>query len=381
MDNWEVRKMADKKKIVFLGFLPGFGGAERSMIMTANALANLGYDVTIISFKDNNVVYEINRNVNYIFIPDCGGSKIKKQLWRFRNLKDKLSHIKPEVVISFWLQPAIFSAILSKFVGFKVIYSERGDPTDEEYKGFLGFLRDIFFNFIDGFVFQTEGAKKCFSESIQKRGVVINNPVYIKYDDFPIPTERKKVIVNVGRLHEQKNQFLLIDAFAKISNEFSEYNLEIYGQGELESELKDLIKRLKLEDRVILKGTTNNLFAEIFDASLFVLSSNYEGMPNALMEAMALGIPCISTDCKPGGVRELIVNGKNGLITSMNSVEELSEAMKYMLDNPEKASLMGKNAKEICKTHSPDDIFKIWDKFIKKFIRSNKENERVGAEK
>lgn len=363
--------MEINKNIVFLGFMHGYGGAERSMIMTANALANFGYNVTIISFQDNNVAYQIDNRINYIFIPDCEGKKIRRYIYRFNRLKYMLSKLKPKVVISFWLQPAIFSAIISKFLGFKVIYSERGDPTDEEYKGILGFIRNIFFNFIDGFVFQTEGAKKCFSESIQKRGVVINNPVYIKYDDFPIPVKRRKVIVNVGRLHEQKNQILLINAFAKISNEFSEYNLEIYGQGELESELKDLIKRLKLEDRVILKGTTNNLFAEIFDASLFVLSSNYEGMPNALMEAMALGIPCITTDWKPGGAREIIVNGKNGLIISNNSQEELAKAIKYMLENPEQANLMGRNAKEICRTHAPAHIFALWDQFIQTLIRSN----------
>lgn len=360
--------MATIKKIVFLGFLPGFGGAERSMIMTANALANLGYDVTIISFKYNNVVYEIDARVNYIFIPDCKGKKIKKQIYRFLNLKDILYKIKPRVVISFWFQPAIFAAIMSKFIGFKVIYSERGDPTDDEYKGFLGLLRMIFFNFIDGFVFQTKRARECFPKSIQKKGIVINNPVYIKYDDFPIPVKRRKIIVNVARLHEQKNQSLLINAFAKISDHFPEYILEIYGEGELKNKLKDLIKKLNLQNKVFLKGTTEKLFEVIFDASLFVLSSNYEGMPNALMEAMALGIPCITTDWKPGAASEFIIDGENGLIVSRNSVEELAEAIKFMLDNPEKADLMGKHGKKICETHSPENIFKLWDKFIKEFI-------------
>ncbi|KIL35380.1 hypothetical protein SD71_13775 [Cohnella kolymensis] len=115
------------KNIVFIGFLPGFGGAEKSMIMLANSLAKSGNKVTIISLKDNNVVYEIDKRVNYIFIPDRAGNKLYKQFHRLKHLKNKLAEIRPNIVISFWLQPAIFSVILSKFIGFKKrIFGTRG---------------------------------------------------------------------------------------------------------------------------------------------------------------------------------------------------------------------------------------------------------------
>ncbi|WP_052476256.1 glycosyltransferase [Cohnella kolymensis] len=217
---------------------------------------------------------------------------------------------------------------------------------------------------IDGFVFQTQGAQRYFPHSIQKRSVVINNPVYMKFDDYRIPNERRKVIVNVGRLHKQKNQRLIINAFAKISNDFPEYTLEIYGEGELKRELETQINDLKLSDRVSLKGTTKNLMNEIVNASLFVLSSDYEGMPNALMEAMALGIPSISTDCKPGGARELINSGINGFLCNRNSEDELSECMKYILENPSKATDMGIQAKAICTTHSTNEVFNKWEKYL-----------------
>lgn len=361
--------MKEQNKIVFVGFLRGFGGAEKSMIKTANGLAQLGNEVTIISLRDNNVAYEIDKKVKCVFIPDRAGSKVSKKLNRFLDLKEKLCEIKPDLVISFWVQPAIFAAILSKFIGFKNIYSERGDPTDKEYSGMLGLLRSIFFKFIDGFVFQTEGAKKCFPQSMQNKGTVINNPVYIKYDDFSIPKERRKVIVNVGRLHNQKNQKLLINAFANITNLFPEYTLEIYGDGQLKDELYKEIKALKLENKVILKGATKNLFNEIVDVSLFVLSSDYEGMPNALMEAMALGIPSISTDCNPGGAREIIDNGKNGIIVKRNSVEELASAMKHMIENKEEAEEMGRLSKDICNTHSVDTIIRLWGEYVEKIAK------------
>src|SRR5699024_245151 len=219
----------------------------------------------------------------------------------------------------------------------------------------------IFFRFIDGFVFQTEGAKSYFSKTIQNKGIVINNPVFIKYNDFNLPDKRRKVIVNVGRLHTQKNQTLLINAFKNISNYFPEYKLEIYGEGPLEYKLENQIKALDLTDKVTLKGTTNDLFAEIVDASLFVLSSDYEGMPNALMEAMALGLPCISTNCRPGGASELINDGKNGKITPIGSTEHLSHAMIDVLKHPLDAEKMGKKAKEICNTHSKENTFVFWD--------------------
>jgi glycosyltransferase involved in cell wall biosynthesis len=356
--------MSDKRKIVFIGFLPGYGGAEKSMIMIANGLATLGDNITVISLKDNNMVYEIDKRINYIFIPDHNGHKIRRQINRFIDLKVKLKEIKPDLVISFWLQPAIFSAILSKYIGFKSIYSERGDPTDKEYSGVLGFIREIAFRAIDGFVFQTKGAQQCFSIKTRNRSVVINNPVYIKYDDYFLPKVRRKKIVNVGRLHKQKNQDVLIQAFMRISDLFPEYTLNIYGDGELKKNFEKQIQEYAFEDRIILEGTTSNLFSEIHDSALFVLSSDYEGMPNALMEAMALGIPSISTDCKPGGARELITDKMNGLLVERNSIEALAVAMQYIIEHPEKAELMAKNAKEISLTHSYETIIKQWYEFL-----------------
>lgn len=353
-----------KNNIVFVGLLSGFGGAEKSMIMIANGLAKLGHSITIISLKNNEIVYNIDEKVKYIFIPDTNGMKIQRQWNRLLNLKQKLHEIKPDLVISFWFQLAVFATMLSNVVGYKTIYAERGDPSDKEYNGALGILRKIFFKNIDGFIFQTQGAKMFFSEKIQKKSTVINNPVYINYSEYKVPTKRRKVIVNVGRLHEQKNQKLLIDSFSKIHHMFPEYKLEIYGDGQLKSNLDEYIKKLNLSHKVILKGTTNKLFDEIVDSSLFVLSSDYEGMPNALMEAMALGIPCISTDCKPGGARELITDGKNGILTPIDSTDELTKAIKFMLENPNEAESMGERGKDICKTHSKETIFQKWNEYI-----------------
>ena len=352
------------KNIVFVGYLTGYGGAEKSMTMIANGLSKIGYNVTLISFKDNNIVYDIDNSVDYVFIEDKYNNKLANILLRLKKLIIILNKIKPNIVISFWLQPAFFLSLISKYIGFKTIYAERGDPSDKEYTGFKGILRNITFAKTDGFVFQTQGAKNYFKQSIKNRSIVINNPVYINYSDYEISTNRSNRIVNIGRLHEQKNQELLINSFSKIENKYPEYVLEIYGDGHLKTKLENQIEYLGLKDRVKLKGTTNRILDEIKDASLFILSSDYEGMPNALMEAMSLGLPCISTDCSPGGAREIINNGVNGIICRIRNEEELSKSIMYMLDNKAEAERMAINAKQICNTHSTESILKIWKKYI-----------------
>ena len=352
------------KNILFVGYLTGYGGAEKSMTMIANGLAKLGHKVTIISLKDNNIVYDIDDKVKYIFIGDKNTNKLTKIAYRFKNLSTILKEIEPDIVLSFWLQPAFFVSLISKRIGFKTIYAERGDPSDKEYYGFKGILRNITFKKTDGFVFQTNGAKNFFSKEIQNKSIVINNPVYIKYDDYDINTDRSKRIVNIGRLHQQKNQILLINAFSKIQKEYPEYILEIYGDGHLKIELENKINFLGLNGRVKLKGTTNKILERIKDAALFVLSSDYEGMPNALMEAMALGLPCISTDCSPGGAREIITNKMNGILCEVKNEEQLAKSIKYMLDNRTESERMARNAKNICETHCTKTILEKWEKYI-----------------
>lgn len=361
--------MNNYRHIVFIGHLPGFGGAEKSMIMTANALAVKKYKVTIISLDHNRIVYPFHANVDYIFIPVKGKNKGIKIFRRFFLLKNALKALNPDIVVSFWLQIGCLAGILSLLYGFKVIYSERGDPGDAEYTGKLGLLRKLCFPLFSGFVFQSDGARNFFSERIRKKSIVIPNPVYIGYEDYPISLHRDKIIINVGRLHPQKNQALLIRAFSKISKEFSDYKLFIYGDGELKNKLESLIRQENMDTRIYLKGTTPDIYPAIVNGALFVLSSDYEGMPNALMEAMALGIPCIASDCPPGGPADLIVPGKNGLLFSVKDEEQLINNMRYMLKNPDIAQEMGKKAKEICYSHSSDMVFNSWEKFILKLTK------------
>ena len=254
---------------------------------------------------------------------------------------------------------------MSKSITGKVIYSERGDPGDKEYSGLLGIIRKLAFERVDGFVFQSEGARNYFSEKIKNKSTVIHNSVSIPDGIFLKPCiNREKKIVTVGRLHPQKNQKLLIDAFARIADDFPEYRLDIYGDGELEERLKEQIKRLGLENRVFLRGTKKNVLDYVYTASTFVLSSNYEGLPNALMEAIAIGVPCISTDCKPGGARTLIQDGINGWIVPRENVTLLAEKIQEVISGKKKNEMLEKEAIKFRKAHSSKAVFDMWEKYI-----------------
>lgn len=350
-------------KIAFISYLHGFGGAEKQNIMLANQMVNKGHDVTLISLCADIACFPINKRIKRIFIQDIGKGTCT-QINRYLHLKNQLRQIRPDITVSFWLQSAYFTAFMPRKITGKVIYSERGDPGDKEYAGLLGIIRMAALPFIDGFVFQSNGACNYFNAKIRARSVVISNPVFIKRDDYPTITSRRKTIVNIGRLHPQKNQKLLIEAFGIIADKYPEYNLEIYGNGEMKEKLDHLIRTLGLENRAFLMGAIPNVHKKIYDAALFVLSSDYEGLPNGLIESMALGLPCISTDCRPGGARELISNGENGLIVPTGNVKALAQAMDNLLGNPKYAEKMAHNSLNISEKNRPKEIYDKWESFF-----------------
>lgn len=350
-------------KIVFLSYLHGFGGAEKQIIMLANAMVERGHDVTLISICADNNCYFLDERVKYIFLPDRQKG-ILRIAGRYQDIKEKLKELRPDATVSFWFQSAYLTAAMPKSITGKVIYSERGDPGDKEYKGFLGIVRKMTLPHIDGFVFQSRGAQKYFNSKVQKRSAVIPNPVFVNAEDFPEVHVRRKAIVTVGRLHPQKNQKLLIDAFAMIASQIPEYTLEIYGDGELKETLQKQINDLNLAERAHLKGTSKQIHKLIYDASLFVLSSDYEGLPNTLLEAMSLGIPSISTDCKPGGAREIIQDGVTGIITPIGDKEKLAEAIMCLLSDKQKGQKMADKARISMSHFTPARVYDKWEKAL-----------------
>lgn len=348
-----------------MAYLHGFGGAEKQITILANQLSLRKHEVHFIVLGEDNRCYEIDPEVNvHSLIEVEKGNKIHKILNRRKILVKKLKELRCDIVINFNFQSAYLLAFSNKKSIGKVLYSERGDPGDKEYSGILGIIRKITLHHIDAFVFQSKGAQEYFNdEYVRSRSDVIPNACFYR-KQIPYGEKRDKRIVSVGRLSEQKNQKILIEAFAKNICKYPDYALELYGDGELKTDLVSLCKKLCIEDKVHFMGTTKEIRDRIRTARLFVLSSDYEGIPNALIEAMALGLPCISTDCKPGGARTLITSGKDGLITPINDSELLAEAIDYMLSHPNEAERMAANAADIADRLSADKIYDKWEDFL-----------------
>lgn len=349
-------------KIVFVAYLHGFGGAEKQIIMLANEMVSRGHDVTLVSLAANNLCYELDKKIKYIYIPDKY-TDYRRLVFRYYKLYGVLKTIKCDLVVNFWFQSAYMTACMNKSIIGKVVYAERGDPSDAEYTGILGMIRNLCITKIDGFVFQSQGAKKYFPTVKNDNYRVIMNPISFSKKDYEQPQTRRKAIINVGRLHPQKNQKLLIDAFSKVASDFPEYLLEIYGEGPLEKDLKNQIRFLHLEDRAFLRGTSNNILDILNTSSLFVLTSDYEGLPNVLIEAMVLGVPCISTDCRPGGAREIIINEVNGLIVPCNDVQSLEKAMRRFLQDDGQLALKNDN-KDYEDRFKKSTIYDEWESFF-----------------
>ena len=216
----------------------------------------------------------------------------------------------------------------------------------------------------DGFVFQTSDAMKFYDGAINCKTAVIENPINDIFLNHKKAKTRRKNAVSCGRLEKQKNYGLLIDAFADVVKLYPDYTLEIYGEGSKKEELKGLSRKLGIDNKVLFKGRADNIADEIADAGVFVMSSDYEGMPNALMEAMALGIPCISTDCPVGGPKVLIGKDENGILVDMGDKKALANAILRVIGDKELASELSKNGATVSKMYSVDIIVGRWMSFI-----------------
>lgn len=356
-------------RIATIAYLHGAGGAERQIIMLSNEMAIRGHEVHLVVLNENKSPYDIDRGVVIHDLSNVEHGRLRI-LQRLITFKNAIKKIKPDITINYNLQGAYFSLLVGRKYCGKILYSERGDPYDKEYSGLLGKVRDITCRKVDAFVFQSEGARDFFKIGRNQKAIIIHNSVTVDHKKYPIAEKRDNRIVSVGRLHPQKNPKLLIDAFAMIADKYPNIELDFYGDGIMHDELLDKINQIGLQDRIHLNPSRKDIFDCIRTARLFVLTSDFEGMPNALMEAMSLGLPCISTDCRPGGARTLIDNGVNGYIVPRGDVNSLAERISYLLDNPRVGENIARKARHLGETHTNKVVFDKWNHFLEEVIDS-----------
>ena len=351
-------------KAVFLIDGLGQGGAERVTCGLSNHLYKMGVDLSLVTLFSDKAAYDLLEDIDRISLFDCDKTSIKALTAAYR-IRKKMISLKPDVVIAFTATMSII--LVAALLGTKipVICAECSSPKFNPGSFHWKALRFILYPFAKAFVFQTEEARDYFSSVIKKRSEIIANPVRV---DMPIRDndEIRKEIVTVGRLVSVKNHRLLITAFSKICQKHLDYKLIIYGEGQQRANLEQLIDELDLGGRVVLFGWSADVYEEIKQAYMFVMSSDYEGLPNALLEAMAIGLPCVSTDCINGGARALISVDKNGIIVPRNDAQKLSEAMDKLIANPDYAASLGHEAVQVRNEYSYDIICNQWLKVMNK---------------
>lgn len=357
-------KGAQALKILFcIGSLEK-GGAERVISNLANAFSEKN-DISIVTTIDK-VEYEIQENIKlYNLEGKKTNSKKHNRLARIKKLYKVINEVNADVIVSFLREPTFRVLLLRKFIKTPIIVSVRNDPKIE-YKDIKNrLLMKFLYPMADGFVFQTEEAKGYFSKKIQDKSIIIPNPIKKEFlERKSYNGEKENIIVSVGRLEEQKNHELLIDAFYSLKEKLKNYQLIIYGEGSLRTKLENKIKNMGMQDKILLPGVVDDIPSKIEKAKLFAMTSNYEGMPNALMEAMALGLPCISTDCPCGGPRYLIENNINGRLFEVNNIDELKKNISFIINHPDISSKIGENATKIRETLDPTIINKTWEDYI-----------------
>lgn len=356
------------KITLFIGSLYG-GGAERVTCNLASYFVQNGHQVEILTMSETEKTYELDKRVSIRTLLSIKERKntVRNTLVRMPRFWKYLKTRDTDVYIVMLPKTTIMLLMFRWLTKAKVIAAERVDPAS--YSNRIAKMLRRFANRADGWVFQTEGAQKWYRDVIQncKSTVIPNaiNPVFIRPQYMG---EKRKVIAGAGRLNDQKNFCLLIQAFAKIAPEFPDYSLVIYGKGDKEQELKALVDSMGLQEYVKFPGNIQNIAEEMEKNTMFVLASDFEGMPNVLMEAMALGLPCVSTDCPCGGPRYLIQNGMNGLLVPVGDMDEMAEAMKKILLDANLSEKMGKAAMKIAEYLAPDKIYGQWEKFMNNVI-------------
>lgn len=343
------------KRIIFFVSSMGDGGAQRVISILSEKMAARGIQVEILTYLDLPEVYEISKEVKKTCVEKSTGKRnvLFNLLWMRKYLKENA-----KVVLSF-LAPFNMIA-LTALLGSKVpiVVADRNDPAKVPGDMLVRKIRDILYGFADRVIVQTEDNQSYFKR-LKKKPMVIFNPVDLKeYQGLALKTGKEKVIVSAGRLLPQKNQKMLLNAFKEISEKYPEYRLVIYGEGSYRKELENYVTELGISEKVLMPGSVTDLYDRIKSAELFVLSSDYEGMPNALIEAMCLGLPVIST--RVSGAADLITDGENGFLVEAGNVKELVKAMERLLEDQLLREAAAKEAVKLSEKLMPDEILRQW---------------------
>ncbi len=378
MEAEKAAECRDEKKLNILFVISSlyWGGAQKVASILANYLADR-YNVTVAYCFDSGRSHPLSEKCGIRKLPDydmnaCGPEKAVRTLGQIRALRRLKSELEIDVSVSLGNISNFINA-MSKGKE-RVICAERSNP--KRSWGRLFFLTRLAYRSADFVVFQSEQIRGFYGPAIREKSCILKNPLIIP---APASDRRERKVVALGRITAQKNMPLLLRSFSRFHERFPEYSLHIYGEGELEGQIRQQIRSMDLEEAIRLEGNDPHVHERIRDAEMFVLSSDFEGLSNALLECMSMGIACISTKCE--GSVDVIRNGENGLLVDIGDEEALAKAMADLAQDPSLRRKLEGNAARDLKAYDWTTVCRDWELVIRQCAASGGRRKRSGTAK
>lgn len=352
------------------------GGAERVVSNLVNQLVLKNYEVIVATEWFGEVEFPLDKKVRRVHVglkqEDENKNRLIKAWLRLKNLRRLLKEEKPDIAIAFTRKANYRALAAGWYTGVPMVIAVRQDPKTY-YSSFLDKIAiPLLCPTAAGCIFQTIEQQEFFPRYLQEKSVVILNPVNDKYLDVPKPELREKVVVQSGRLVDFKNQAMLLHAFIGVHDKHPDYRLKIYGGDSFDGTkeiLEAIIRENHAKDYIELMGPSDNLEKELPKASVYAFSSDCEGMPNALLEAMALGMPTVATDCPCGGPRTVIINEENGLLIPVKDVKAMEAGINRLIEDRDFAEKLGRNARKISDRINGRAVLAQWEKYIEEVMK------------
>ncbi len=362
-------------RIALLTSSLGAGGAERVATTLCNAWDKRGDSVKLISTYSGGgkPFYDIEAGVDLEFLSDIVGDNSKSfmnYIRRYFALRRTLLKTKPDVVVSFLPNVNVVSILALAFTGIPVVVCERRDPSSQPTNKFWEYGCSVLYRFADAVVVQTQNVRNTIGEIYPnlKKVVTIANPLsleLIQRQPERVDCAVRKSLLSLGRLAPEKQVEHTILTFSRIASAFSDWDLHIYGDGPMREELEVLTRELKLSSRIFFGGRTINPWQIMESSDLFVMTSRFEGFPNALLEAMCMGLPCVAYDC-PSGPQDISLGGKVALLANLNNQDQLSTHLSSLMGNQELRNNLGKLAREsVIERFHLNKVLNDWDNLFK----------------
>lgn len=363
-----------KKKIVLYISSLARGGMERVFVNLAHYFKAQGYDVVMVTQYRKEQEYYLDSNIPRVMSDltesEMSQNRVVNLLKRIRKLHSIFRGIQPDLILTCDGKMNMMTLAASRGLKCKVVLSVIAEPRLEYYTKVMRFIARTFFVMADGIIVQTEPIKNFFPKWIINKCKILPNALNPEFIMERYTGNRKKEIVSVGRLDKNKNQAMLIRAFAEIAEEYPEYKVVLYGDGQERNNLQALIEEKGLSERITLAGRVFDVAEKIRKSEVFVLTTYSEGMPNALMEALVLGMAVVSTDCPSGGPRQLIENGVNGILIQPGDEKGLIEALRRLLSDQEYREKLGEQAYKLQEKLSPERVNAMWKDYLEEIMEA-----------